>query len=179
MHKRIKVSFLFWSLAALLAIGCSRPSIPPPQVPDALKVTSGQVSLKAVGKGVQIYTCKAKADDASKFDWTFKSPEADLTSDQGATIGKHYNGPTWEAIDGSKVVGEVQQKADAPTPGAVPWLLLKAKSNEGTGTFAKVTQIQRVDTEGGAAPAVGCDPAHAGAEQRVDYKANYYFYTGQ
>jgi hypothetical protein len=54
---------------------------------------------------------------------------------------------------------------------------LKAKSNEGTGTFSKVTYIQRVDTAGGKAPSDGCDQAHADAEARVDYTAYYYFYV--
>jgi Protein of unknown function (DUF3455) len=150
----------------------------PPQVPDNLKVPDGQaVLLKALGKGVQIYDCKATLVDPGKFEWSFKAPEADLTNEHGDKIAKHYAGPTWEANDGSKIVGEVQQKADAPTPGAVPWLLLKAKANEGTGMFAKVSYIQRVDTEGGVAPAAGCDQAHVNTEARVDYRANYYFYV--
>jgi Protein of unknown function (DUF3455) len=97
--------------------------------------------------------------------------------DKGERIGRHYGGPTWEANDGSKVVGEVQERADAPRPGAVPWLLLKARSNQGEGTFKGVTYIQRVDTEGGTAPTDGCDAQHSGAEVRVDYKAAYYFYA--
>jgi hypothetical protein len=75
------------------------------------------------------------------------------------------------------VVGALQQQAASPDPGAIPWLLLKAKSNEGTGTFSKVTYIQRVDTAGGKAPSDGCDQAHADAEARVDYTAYYYFYV--
>jgi hypothetical protein len=166
------------SLFVITVVSWQRESILPPQVPDNLKVPDGQaVLLKALGKGVQIYECKARADDSSKSGWSFIAPEADLTNEHGEKIAKHYAGPTWQANDGSKVVGEVQQKADAPNPGAVPWLLLKAKSNEGTGTFAKVTYIQRVDTEGGVAPAAGCDQAHTNAEVRVDYKADYYFYV--
>jgi hypothetical protein len=69
--------------------------------------------------------------------------------EKGEVIGKHYKGPVWEAADGSKVGGQVQQRANAPNANAVPWLLLKATSNQGTGTFARVTYIQRVDTEGG------------------------------
>src|SRR5262249_32486706 len=158
-------------------VSCYEP-VSPPKVPDSLKAPDGQkVLLRALGKGVQIYDCKPKADDPSKFDWSFRAPEAELTNEHGDKIAKHYAGPTWEANDGSKVVGEVLQKADAPNPTAVPWLLLKAKSNEGAGTFAKVTYVQRVDTEGGVAPAAGCDQAHANAEARVDYKANYYFYV--
>ena len=40
-----------------------------------------------------------------------------------------------------------------------------------------MTYIQRVDTEGGLAPVVGCDQAHVNTEVRVDYKADYYFYA--
>jgi hypothetical protein len=168
----------FFAITA--AVSCHRESVSPPNVPDNLKVPNGQeVLMKALGKGVQIYDCTQKADDPSKFEWSFRAPEADLTNERGEKIARHFAGPTWEANDGSKVVGEFQQKADAPHPGAVPWLLLKAKSNEGTGTFAKVTYIQRVDTEGGVAPAAGCDQAHDRAEARVDYKANYYFYVSE
>jgi hypothetical protein len=88
----------------------------------------------------------------------------DLLDDQGQVIGKHYKGPVWEAADGSTAAGVVQQHANAPDAKAVPWLLLK------------VTYIQRVDTEGGLAPADGCDKAHAGAEASADYQATYYFY---
>jgi hypothetical protein len=175
-----RTCLLACSLFVITVVSCKRESILPPQGPDNPKVPDGQaVLLKALGKGVQIYNCKARADDPSKFEWSFKAPEADLTNEDGKKIAKHYAGPTWEANDGSKVVGEVQKKADAPRPGAVPWLLLKAKSNEGTGTFAKVTYIQRVDTEGGVAPAAGCDQAHVTTEVRVDYRANYYFYAPQ
>jgi hypothetical protein len=71
----------------------------------------------------------------------------------------------------------VQQKAEAPKAGAIPWLLLKAKSHEGAGTFGRVLYIQRVDTEGGVAPVTGCDQAHFNNEVRVDYRADYYFYV--
>jgi hypothetical protein len=37
--------------------------------------------------------------------------------------------------------------------------------------------IQRVQTEGGAAPATGCDADHPGATARVPYTAVYHFYT--
>jgi hypothetical protein len=97
-----------------------------------------------------------------------------LFDESGAKIGRHYAGPTWESADGSRVVGEVMQRS--PVQGAVPWLLLRAKSNEGTGAFASVKYIQRVDTAGGIAPSAGCDAAHAGAEASAYYSANYHFY---
>ena len=159
-------------------LGLSALALAAAAVPNNLKVPAGQmVLLKAVGQGVQIYACGAKAGDPNQFEWVFKAPEADLVGDTGEKIGRHYAGPTWEANDGSKVVGEVLERADAPRPGAVPWLLLKAKSNQGDGTFKSVTYIQRVNTEGGSAPKEGCDARHGGAEVRVNYKATYYFYA--
>jgi len=94
-------------------------------------------------------------------------------------IGKHYKGPVWEALDGSKVGGQVLQRANAPDAAAVPWLLLKATSHEGTGTFAHVTFIQRVDTVGGLPPAAECDQPHAGAEASAAYHATYFFYVSR
>jgi Protein of unknown function (DUF3455) len=171
---------------AALVLGCTfgtvthaaRKKIMSPRTPPIITPPVGNsVFLVGHATGVQIYVCKAKADDPSKFEWSFKAPEADLTNEKGKKIARHYAGPTWEASDGSKVIGEVQQKTDALKPGAVPWLLIKAKSNEGVGTFGKVTYIQRVDTVGGVAAAAGCDQAHTNTEVRVDYKANYYFYV--
>jgi Protein of unknown function (DUF3455) len=169
---------VFLSLSGLGVLAPAAMGIQPPAVPNNLKVPNGQmVLLKALGQGVQIYACSAKAGDSTQLEWVFKAPEADLMGDEGKRVGRHYAGPTWEANDGSKVVGEVLQRADAPRPGAVPWLLLKAKSNQGDGTFKGVAYIQRVDTEGGAAPRDGCDAQHSGTEVRVDYKATYYFYA--
>jgi hypothetical protein len=149
----------------------------PPKVPNALNLPDARVLLlKARGEGVQIYECKIPADAAGQFKWVLMAPQADLINDKGEKIGKHYGGPTWESSDGSKVIGELQQHVDSPNPSAIQWLLLKAKSNEGTGIFKDVTYIQRLDTEGGKAPTTGCDSGHTGAEVRVHYSANYYFY---
>lgn len=149
----------------LIAWGTASAQVAPPGIPESLKVPDTEVILlKAVGKGKQVYVCSAKPGDESQFAWVLDRPRADLLDDQGQVIGKHYKGPVWEAADGSTVAGVVQQHANAPDAKAVPWLLLK------------VTYIQRVDTEGGLAPADGCDKAHAGAEASADYQATYYFY---
>jgi len=167
-------------LVALLA-GCA--TVNPetmPAVPDALKPPMTHVlSLETRATGVQIYTCNASKDDPTRFEWVFKAPEADLFDRSGRKIGKHYAGPTWEANDGSKVVGEVKARADGPDPTAIPWLLLTAKSTSGNGVFSRTQDIQRVHTVGGKAPADGCNQAHAGQETRVAYKAIYYFYAAK
>ncbi len=148
-----------------------------PATPSAIAVAGGlRVLLKASATGVQIYTCKPTESAPGAYEWTLKAPEADLFDDKGQKIGKHYGGPTWESTDGSKVVGKLRTKVDAPDATAIPWLLLDAKSTEGTGVFSDVKSIQRVGTSGGKAPAVGCDAAHVGAETRVGYAATYYMF---
>ena len=152
---------------------------PRPAVPDVLKVPAQNVLLfETVATGVQVYVCKAKADNPEAFGWTFKAPVADLMNEAGEHVGKHYAGPTWEGNDGSKVMGEVVERADASAPGAIPLLLLKATSNEGAGAFSTVTYVQRLETVGGVAPADGCDRSAVDVERSVEYTATYAFYYG-
>jgi Protein of unknown function (DUF3455) len=149
-----------------------------PTVPDALRAGDGEtLTTKALAQGTQNYECQA--GDNGSFAWKLIGPDAQLADEAGKPLGKHYAGPTWEALDGSKVVGEVKAKTDAPGGAAVPWLLLKAKSTSGAGLFAKVTSVQRVDTVGGAAPPTGCDAQHVGAKHSAGYKATYYFYSAK
>ncbi len=150
-----------------------------PQTPPELAVPpNSNLVLKARGKGVQIYECAAKADDKKAFEWKLKGPEAELFDDKGQKVGKHFAGPTWQATDGSSILGSMIQKADAPDAQAVPWLLLTTVG-KGPGIFANVMHVQRLETSGGKAPADGCDAAHAKskAETRVPYEATYYFYS--
>jgi hypothetical protein len=130
-------------------------------------------ALQAFGKGVQIYTCTA-ADNA--YAWHLKAPDATLSDVHGKVIGKHFAGPSWRANDGSTVVGEALNTSASPNQGAIPWLVLHARSHSGSGDMADVAYIVRTQTEGGTAPATGCDAAHAGTEQRVPYSAVYLFF---
>jgi Protein of unknown function (DUF3455) len=162
----------------VLLAGCATtvPIVSPP-IPQALQVPSNQaLMLQTRATGVQIYDCKPARSDPSRYEWTFRAPEADLFDDAGRKIGKHYAGPSWEAIDGSTVVGEVKARDDGPDPNAIPWLLLTAKSKSGIGVMAKTASVQRLQTSGGSAPAEACTQAQAGKEARVPYKALYYFY---
>ena len=161
----------------LVGFGIAAAQSPPPAIPEELKPPSTEaVLLRAAGVGKQIYSCNASPNDPSHFEWVLARPEADLMNQAGEKIGKHFQGPTWEALDGSQVVGQVLQRTNAPHAGSIPWLLLKATATHGSGTFSRVTYIQRVNTKGGVAPAEGCDRSHAGATASVDYQADYYFY---
>ena len=155
------------------------PALPPHLPPDFRVPENSRLALAARGKGVQIYGCAPKKDDPSAFEWKLTAPEAELFDGHGAKVAKHFAGPTWEATDGSHVVGSVVHKLDAPEPDAIPWLLIVAETSKSSasGVFGAITQIARLDTKGGKAPAQGCDAAHAGAEIRVPYEASYYFYT--
>jgi hypothetical protein len=105
----------------------------------------------------------------------FQAPEATLYGRRGRVAGKHYAGPTWEALDHSKVVATKVAGFTADAS-AIPELLLQAASHEGSGLLSGVTFIQRLDTSGGLAPAAGCGADQVGAVARVDYTATYYFY---
>jgi len=140
----------------------------PPNVPAALR-PNGQptLALTTAARGVQVYQCRTGA-------WAFVAPEAELLDVRGHVVGTHGAGPFWQLVDGSRVTGSVQQRADAPVAGAIPWLLLAGKSESSTGMLAGVSQIQRVNTRGGAAPAGAC--ADEQRLLRVPYTADYHFY---
>jgi uncharacterized protein DUF3455 len=172
MHS--KVFTAAFSLAALALTGCAG-MLGSDSIPSELQPAGGEhVQSVLHATGVQIYECRPSATDSSKAEWAFVAPEADLFDSTGRPVGKHYAGPNWESADGSKVVGKVAAKADAPQSGAVAWLLLTTQSVGGPGTFSNVTAIQRVNTVGGATPnGSGCTPAQAGLKARVPYRADY------
>lgn len=151
----------------------SHQSMCPANVPAALNPPAGQtIAFKYKGVGVQIYDCKATANG---FAWTFRAPVADLLKSNGKKAGTHYAGPTWEAKDGSTVVGS-RVAGVTVDPTAIPWLLLTAVSHTGDGKMSDVLTIQRLSTTGGLAPATGCDADHVGDEADVPYTADYVFY---
>jgi hypothetical protein len=125
---------------------------------------------KYAAKGVQIYVCRIKG---AANEWDFEAPEAELTDAKGRPFAKHYAGPTWEAPDGSKIVGKVLANQPAPKAGAIPWLLLSTESS-GSGVLAGARFVQRLNTSGGIGPTGTCPTA--GTEQRVDYTADYIVY---
>jgi hypothetical protein len=145
------------------------------QVPEALRAPANeQLVMQVHAKGDQIYSCKV---DGPQPAWTLKAPEAQLFDKDGKTFGKHFAGPSWEASDGSRVVGKAAANVASPDADSIPWLLVKVVSHAGEGVLAQVTSIQRINTKRGKAPATGCDAAHAGQEVRVPYSADYLFYA--
>jgi len=179
MSKASKVKA--FSLAFLVAACASRePPTSMVKVPDKLKPGQNEsLAMIVPAKGVQIYECRARKDQVGAYEWAFVAPEADLFDARGNRIGRHYAGPHWESTDGSKILGTVKERADAPVADAIPWLLLAANSVGSEGSFSKVTSIQRVNTVGGVAPKAGCSQATAGTPARVNYTADYYFFIAK
>jgi hypothetical protein len=142
-----------------------------PSVPAAIAVRAGhKVFLVGHATGVQSYKCNKVS-----LTWeTASTPDAKLTDDKGELVATHFGGPTWQARDGSTVVGaRVEGVAVA---GTIPLLLLRAASTapgpDGD-QFVKTTFIQRVKTTGGVGPVGSCA---AGETRDVPYTADYYFW---
>lgn len=126
--------------------------------------------------GVQIYSCNATS---TGFAWDFVAPRANLYDDNGKLVATHFRGPTWQAKDGSTVVGK---RVDGITvdPAAIQWLLLSAVSwsaGEDGNRFGKTTYIQRLSTVGGLPPAAEtCNASSLGTTEEVEYSADYTFW---
>jgi hypothetical protein len=143
----------------------------PADVPEALRV-DGPVVTTVHATGAQVYSCTTDASGTRG--WTLKGPAATFKG-PGGLRGRHFEGPTWQSsVDNSKVAGQKIADQPSPVPTAVPWLLLKATSHEGTGVFSTVTFIQRLHTTGGKPPAAPCGTASR--ELLVKYTADYVFY---
>src|SRR5262249_48986783 len=124
----------------------------------------------------QNYACQATATGQA---WVFVAPEATLLNPGGEVAGIHFAGPTWQANDGSQVVG-ARVAGFTVDATAIPWLLLRAVSHDGDGRMAKVPFIHRLATvEGIPPPAADCNAAPLGTAARQDYSATYFFYEAR
>lgn len=159
---------------SLAAVADAQPDAP--AVPGEIAVPSAnKLFLVGHAVGVQIYSCTG-------FAWTFVAPRADLYGDNGKLITTHFAGPTWQARDGSTVVGARVAGVTVDAT-AIPWLLLSATSTapgpDGD-RLVHTTYIQRIATTGGLAPAAAtCNAGTAGTQVEVPYTADYYFWKAK
>jgi hypothetical protein len=137
--------------------------------PAALKVPDGnRLTGLFSAEGVQTYTCTDGA-------WKLLEPAATLWARNDGShrpVALHSRGPVWvSTVDGSAV--NATAVANSPKTGTIPELLLQSTATRGTGVFAGVSYIQRLDTHGGVAPITAC----TGTDQiGVPYSATYAFY---
>ncbi len=175
------MKFLTLALLPLALAACA--STPPmmtmvdnASLPEAVRVPAGaQQKMWTAAAGEITYECREKKDMAGQFEWGFIGPVASLKNKAGAVVGKYYGGPTWEATDGSKVTGK--QLAVAPAgAGNIPLQLVKTDPAMGMGSMQGISHIQRLQTQGGVAPAAACAMTNKGDRRQVAYQADYVFY---
>jgi hypothetical protein len=159
--------------SGLSAAGVATAAPSTPDVPEGIAVPEGNKPfLIGHAVGVQIYRCNGAG-------WDPVAPRANLYADNGQLIATHFAGPSWQARDGSQVVGRRIKDPVTVDPTAVPWLLLEAKSataGPDGDRLAATTYVQRVATTGGLAPnASTCHADTAGVEAEVPYTADYVF----
>ncbi|WP_206314114.1 CHRD domain-containing protein [Streptomyces coryli] len=122
-------------------------------------------------QGQQVYKC-AKQQDGS-YAFTQDNVRARLAGNIAHFFVKPQEGPpAWLAPDLSAVTGKVTQRIDNG-PKNIPELHLAAtQKGRGSGKLSYATEILRLNTVGGVAPAGACEP---GAKAAVNYKADYVF----
>lgn len=168
------------ALAAGLLGACASAPTPPTQAsipaPAALvPADSERVAFTWHAIGSQIYECKTA--EKGGWNWVLIAPEADLYNEKDEKVGTHGAGPSWAALDSSQALGTVKAKANGARPSDIPLLLLSAKSNGTAGKMARVSSVQRLNTDGGMAPAKGCTVlADAGKRIKEGYTADYVFF---
>jgi hypothetical protein len=169
--------FLPSLLLASLPVWCQTSNSPLPndQLPNHGKAA---FTFTTRPNSFQIYTCVKNSDVA--FGWQ-TDPDAVMT-DAHRHVVHHYHGPTWELPDGSIIHSEGPKAIhylpvktpDNPDP--IHWLQLPGEG--GTGQFAKITVVQRVDTVNGTSPKpTDCGAGNTGEQRRVKYSATYRFYV--
>jgi Protein of unknown function (DUF3455) len=138
-------------------------------LPPAIAIKGSVPIAQLKAAGAQIYICTKNAVGA--LNWTFREPIATLLAD-GKTVGRHFVGPTWEFVDGSRVQGEVVSKSPGTTAKDIAWLKLSVKEPPKSGPAVGATSVLRIDTKGGAFEGA-CDTE--GELHSEPYTATYLF----
>jgi hypothetical protein len=169
-------------LAAIAVVPAAQAAAAPtaPPVPSEIAVEEGyKPFLAGHAVGVQIYRCPTVAGG---FAWALVAPRANLYNDHGKLLMTHYAGPTWQAKDGSTVVGSRVSGVTVDAT-AIPWLKLTRASSTSGPDGDRLTQtkfIQRIATTGGLPPASGeCNAVTAGSAREVPYTADYVFWKAR
>jgi Protein of unknown function (DUF3455) len=174
-HLPLAVVLAVLALAAVVPLSGTAAAAPSaPDVPGGIAVPEGNKPfLIGHADGVQIYRCNGVS-------WALVAPRANLYGDNGKLIATHFGGPSWQAKDGSTVVGRRAKDPVTVDPTAIPWLLLEptsVSSGPDGDRLAGTTYIQRIATVGGLAPAAStCTAETAGGEAEVSYTADYVFF---
>jgi len=156
--------------------------------------TQGYVCLPDASTGGTSWTINAARPEATLFTKIFGQDVQIIThfasinanpNPLGLPVPKGGNATWQSSFDTSKVWAKAVGKpvvggtdpASCPNSGAIPCLLLQSVGNQqgptGGKLLADVTFVQRLNTQGGAAPTTACT---VGQTQLQGYSADYYFY---
>ncbi|MBN3754486.1 DUF3455 domain-containing protein [Paraburkholderia sp. Tr-20389] len=138
--------------------------------PPTLSPSDVQTFAVTTATGVQIYSCEY--DSSRHLGWVFQHPKATLYDAAGRVSIQHDAGPSWEAADGSRIVGHVLAQAPSANPNSIPQLLLETHTTA-EGSLSAVRFVQRLDTAGGTAPTESCIDEHQTGSS--PYFARYIF----
>jgi hypothetical protein len=158
----LEAAFLL-SAIAMCPAAFAASSIEPQQAEQVMSTTAS---------GVQTYSCEYDAQH--HLAWVFKSPLATLYDTNGQAVIKHTAGPSWQADDGSRIVGRVLAQTPSDTARSIPQLLLETQGTGASGRLSHIRYVQRINTVGGLMPAGACTSEHQTGNS--PYIANYVFY---
>jgi hypothetical protein len=170
----MRTTFRWVSLLAALSLPAAAAISPPGGLGRGMAAPPGvEPAFALSASGVQIYQCSALGADG--WGWTHVAP--DVTLFEGSrSIATHRSPDLWESLSDRSSVTAVPRVNQHAGAGNMPWQLMRAAPLNPNGMFAGVTHVQRVNTEGGVPAATGCGPGNVGAENRVPFRADYYFY---
>jgi hypothetical protein len=167
--------------------------VTPPPVPANIEVPAeNEAVLVGHAVGTQNYVCLPSGPGVA---WTLFTPQATLFTDRGRQLQTHFfspnvseNGtvrPTWQDSEGTSAVWARPTASSTDpnfvAPNALSWVRLEVvrtqKGPRGGNELTKTTFIQRLNTEGGLAPASGCSQSsEIGNRAYVPYTADYFFF---
>ena len=203
LARNLFAAALVLTCASTVAIRASAQTVTPPPTPTEITVPVGNSAfLVGHAFGTQGYTCLPTSTGATAWSVTAR-PEATLFSvvfGQLVQIITHFasinedpkdglppslaGNATWQGFDTSRVWAKAtgtlpagSDPASCPHSGAIPCLRLESIGNQkgpsGGRLLANTTFVQRLNTDGGAAPTTACT---VGQTQLVPYTADYYFF---
>ena len=158
-----------------------------PTVPQDLSV-DGRVFRISHAYGTQNYLCLPRPNGVGNA-WAFVGPQATLFDLEDEQVMTHYLSvnpdegiprATWlDSRDSSAVWAKaVATVPDPAGTGSIPWLKLEVVGDQdgptGGDRLTKTTFIQRINTEGGSAPAGDCPTV--GMRIFVPYETDYVFF---
>jgi hypothetical protein len=192
MRPTVYLTAFIFAFSVALTRANEAERVTPPSVPSNIQVSADHKAfLVGHAYGTQNYVCLPTG-------WVNFSPTATLFDDFDKQIITHFLSPnpdepgfppraTWQSSADSSAVWAKTTPAETSTdpnfvaPGAIAWLRLEVVGEDdgptGGDRLTKTTFIQRVNTQGGSAPATGCTlPSEVGNKQLVPYTADYFFY---